>query len=79
MKFDYLRGEGFAWLSRAMAVFRCRLEAVHPGNDHRIIVGRVIDMFGPQECDRPLVYHRGRYTHLELLAEESTLVETKRP
>ena len=20
---------------------------------------------GPEECDRPLLYHNGRYTHLE--------------
>jgi flavin reductase (DIM6/NTAB) family NADH-FMN oxidoreductase RutF len=78
-KFDYHRGERFAWLPDAAAVFRCEVEAVYPGGDQRIIVGRVIDMFGPQRCDRPLVYHRGRYTHLELHEEESTLVETKQP
>jgi 3-hydroxy-9,10-secoandrosta-1,3,5(10)-triene-9,17-dione monooxygenase reductase component len=78
-KFNYRRGKKFVWLAGAAAVFRCEVEAVYPGGDHRIIVGRVIDMFGPQKCDRPLVYHRGRYTHLELQVEKSTLVTRKQP
>ncbi|BBH67439.1 monooxygenase [Actinoplanes sp. OR16] len=39
----------------------CRVEAVHPGGDHDIVVGRVTAL-GPCRDAAPLVFHRGRYT-----------------
>ena len=39
----------------------CRVEAVHPGGDHAIVVGRVTAL-GPCRDDAPLLFHRGRYT-----------------
>jgi 3-hydroxy-9,10-secoandrosta-1,3,5(10)-triene-9,17-dione monooxygenase reductase component len=65
------------WLAGANAVFRCEVEAAYPGGDHRIILGRVVDMMGPEECDRPLLYHNGRYTHLEQQTEGRALLNKK--
>jgi len=62
---ESVRSEKFAWLARSNAVFRCEIEAVHPGGDHQIIVGRVVDMLGPDGCDQLLVYHEGHYAKLE--------------
>ncbi len=46
----------------------CRLDciaiAVHPGGDHRIIVGRVIGI--EQGSGEPLCFHGGRFGHFEL-------------
>ncbi|MGH7743639.1 MAG: flavin reductase family protein [Candidatus Dormibacteria bacterium] len=61
---EYIRGNGFAWLNRSNAVFCCEVETVHPGGDHRIIIGRVVDVLGPEGCDQLLVYHEGNYAML---------------
>lgn len=38
----------------------CRISGVHPGGDHDIVVGRVLDLeIGPAE--RPLLFYRGDY------------------
>jgi flavin reductase (DIM6/NTAB) family NADH-FMN oxidoreductase RutF len=63
--FEYLHDEGFVWLNHCNAVFRCELEADYPGGDHRIILGRVKKMLGPDECERLLVYHEGHYGNLQ--------------
>lgn len=47
-----------------LAVFECRLEAVHDGGDHTILVGRVIRLASGRNR-RPLAYHLGRYTAVE--------------
>lgn len=47
-----------------LAVFECRLEAVHPGGDHMILVGRVIRLSSGDDR-RPLAFHLGRYTAVE--------------
>jgi len=78
IRFNWVRGEGFVWLAGSNAVFRCEVEAAYPGGDHRIILGRVIDMLGPEECDRPLLYHEGHYLHLERETRGRTVMETKR-
>jgi 3-hydroxy-9,10-secoandrosta-1,3,5(10)-triene-9,17-dione monooxygenase reductase component len=78
LKLECVRAEGFAWLPGSNAVFRCEVEAAYPGGDHRIILGRVIDVLGPEDCDRPLLYHEGRYVHLEKETEGRAL-ETKQP
>jgi len=77
LKLGCVRGEGFVWLAGSNAVFRCEVEAAYPGGDHRIIVGRVVDMLGSEECDRPLIYHNGRYAHLERQTEGRVRVDAK--
>ncbi len=46
----------------------CRLHASHPGGDHSIFVGEVVDLGvpnpGPDDPDRPLLFYRGRYRSL---------------
>ena len=63
--FEYDRREGFVWLARSNAVFCCSSAASHSAGDHRIIIGEVEDMFGPEECVSSLAYHEGRYLNLE--------------
>ncbi len=47
----------------ALAVLRCRLEALYPGGDHRLVVGRVEGItLGPP--GRPLVYFARAYRRL---------------
>jgi len=65
IQLDFVRGDGFAWLNRSNAVFCCEVEATHPGGDHRIVIGRVVGMRGPEGCDQLLVYHEGRYSMLD--------------
>lgn len=77
LEVECVREGGFVWLARSNAVFRCEIEASHPGGDHRIVLGRVTDMLGPEQYGHPLVYHEGRYTRLESRAEIETLWEAK--
>jgi len=48
-----------------LATLDCRLEADHPGGDHRILVGRVLgfENTAAEHVD-PLLYDRGRYASL---------------
>ncbi len=62
--FQFEREAGFVWLAHSNAVFHCTLEVSYPGGDHRIIVGRVQNMWGPDECKHLLVYHEGQYGNL---------------
>lgn len=55
---------GVPWLEGANAVFRCRLDREYPGGDHRILIGRVEEMFGPLTASTPLLYHGGKYARL---------------
>lgn len=50
---------GVPLLSDAAASFECETEAVYPGGDHKIIVGRVLRC-RDSEAD-PLVFFRGRF------------------
>ena len=63
--FEYGRDDSFVWLAHSNAVFHCRLEVSYPGGDHRIIIGRVENMSGPDECKHLLVYHEGHYVNLQ--------------
>jgi len=47
-------------LADALAVFECSREALYPGGDHTILVGRVL-RFLHQPKGEPLVFFRGRY------------------
>jgi flavin reductase (DIM6/NTAB) family NADH-FMN oxidoreductase RutF len=46
-----------------LAWIDCELEAVHPGGDHDIVVGRVRDLEVAHE-GAPLVFFRGGYAQL---------------
>lgn len=55
---------GVPWVEGANATFRCRLSAEHPGGDHRILIGHIDEMFGPEVAATPLLYHGGNYARL---------------
>ena len=59
-----LTAAGTPVLAGSLAHLVCRLEAVHDGGDHGIVVGRVIELDWRPE-GRPLLYCRGRYGRLE--------------
>ena len=63
------RENGFVWFAGSNAVFFCEREAVHPGGDHQIILGRVVDLRGPEGCDQMLLYHEGQYAVLNPRAQ----------
>jgi len=50
-------------LENVLAWIDCELEAVHPGGDHDIVVGRVRDLEVAHE-GAPLVFFRGGYAQL---------------
>lgn len=50
-------------INDALAYVDCRIEALHPGGDHTIVVGRVEEV-GVYSNDAPLVFFRGGYTRL---------------
>ncbi len=53
-------------LSGAVAWIDCAIQAVHPGGDHLIVVGRVnaLGTAADDDPDGPLLFHRGRFTRL---------------
>ena len=53
---------GLPLIAGALATFECRREAVHPGGDHAIIVGRV-DRFAARDGS-PLLFHAGHLSPL---------------
>lgn len=55
--------EGDPVLVRSIASLVCRLEAVHPGGDHRIVVGRVERVVLGRD-EPPLLYHDREYRML---------------
>ena len=50
-------------LDEAIAYVDCELEAQHPGGDHLIVVGRVLD-FDLREGTRPLLFFQGGYARM---------------
>lgn len=46
----------------ALAVIECELEAVYPGGDHDLFVGRVVAVRIGDTRKDPLIYHEGGYT-----------------
>jgi 3-hydroxy-9,10-secoandrosta-1,3,5(10)-triene-9,17-dione monooxygenase reductase component len=48
-------------LAEALTWADCAVEAVHPGGDHAIVVGRVTAL-GECRDSPPLLFYRGRYT-----------------
>ncbi|WP_018255546.1 3-hydroxy-9,10-secoandrosta-1,3,5(10)-triene-9,17-dione monooxygenase reductase subunit [Salinispora mooreana] len=51
---------GMPILTGALTWADCRVEAVHPGGDHAIVVGRVTAL-GECRDDGPLLFFKGRY------------------
>lgn len=61
---DYsLDANGCPRLEDSLASFACRVHAVHPGGDHAIVVGEVVDLVA-RPHDEPLVFHAGGYRRL---------------
>ena len=60
------RGEhtGALLLDGALSTFECRTWAAHPGGDHTVLLGEVLEAATPQPDAAPLAWHRGRYTAL---------------
>ncbi len=54
---------GSPLLRDALVSFDCELEQTHPGGDHVIIVGRVIDVIA-REDGEPLLFYGGAYRGL---------------
>jgi 3-hydroxy-9,10-secoandrosta-1,3,5(10)-triene-9,17-dione monooxygenase reductase component len=50
-------------LEDAIAYLDCRFEAEYPGGDHKIVVGRVLDL-DMREGSRPLLFFRGGYERM---------------
>ena len=48
--------------SGALAAIECELEAVYPGGDHDLFVGRVVTVRVGDTRKAPLIYHEGGYT-----------------
>jgi flavin reductase (DIM6/NTAB) family NADH-FMN oxidoreductase RutF len=53
---------GVPILDGAIAWAACRITATHPGGDHEIFIGEVVDL-GARDGD-PLLFHRGDYLPL---------------
>ncbi|MFQ5966608.1 MAG: flavin reductase family protein [Acidimicrobiia bacterium] len=67
------RFDGVAWsqapsgspiLDEALAWLDCTTDAVHPGGDHEIVLGRVAAMGLPDATRQPLIFYRGSYHRL---------------
>jgi flavin reductase (DIM6/NTAB) family NADH-FMN oxidoreductase RutF len=48
----------------AMAAIECDLEAVYPGGDHELFLGRVVSVLMGDSRKGPLVFHEGGYPTL---------------
>ncbi len=49
-------------IKNALVSFECELETTHPGGDHLIIVGRILDM--QERAGEPLLFYAGGYREL---------------
>lgn len=54
---------GAPLLTGVLAHIDCRMEAVHPGGDHKIVVGRVLHL-AADAAKKPLVYFRSAFESL---------------
>jgi flavin reductase (DIM6/NTAB) family NADH-FMN oxidoreductase RutF len=55
---------GAPLLDGAVAQLECRTVAEHPGGDHTILIGSVLDGAVTRADAGPLAFYRGRYTRL---------------
>lgn len=59
------RGEtGSPLIEDTLATIDCTVEAVHPGGDHSILVGRVEDLEVRNPDADPLLFYRGEYREM---------------
>jgi len=56
---------GVPILRGALAWFDCRVQAVHAGGDHVVVVGLVAAAGVGDDSDDPLLYYEGRYRGIE--------------
>lgn len=60
------RGDGPPWLAGAIAHIDCRIAAEHPGGDHTIVVGAVLELAVAEAdaaaLEEPLIFYRGGFT-----------------
>lgn len=66
----FRRGEhsGAPLLEGCVAWLECEREAVHPGGDHDIIIGRVLGL-DQSAAGQPLIHFGGAYRRLDLAAD----------
>lgn len=55
---------GAPLLLQALATLECRTSAIHPGGDHSIVVGEVLDVAFGTEDAAALLHYRGEYRQL---------------
>jgi 3-hydroxy-9,10-secoandrosta-1,3,5(10)-triene-9,17-dione monooxygenase reductase component len=75
--FSFSRAEGGPRLDGSVASIGCRVEAVHEGGDHWIVVGQVVSIHRSELPRAPLVFFGGRYSALageQALTEEAGLL-----
>ena len=61
VEYDAAPVSGSPRLAGTLAWIDCAIQAVHPGGDHLIVVGRVNALGATGEEKRPLLFHRGRF------------------
>lgn len=64
-KFDGLAWERSSWgtpsLPGVLARLHCELHAAHPGGDHDIVIGQVLDLERSDSSEPPMVFFRGAF------------------
>ncbi|MEM7179458.1 MAG: flavin reductase family protein [Spirochaetota bacterium] len=62
--YGFTKGEtGSPLLKNCMATLDCKIETIHAGGDHSIIVGRVVSATSNDDL-RPLLYFKRKYYHI---------------
>jgi|HubBroStandDraft_2_1064218.scaffolds.fasta_scaffold00412_12 flavin reductase (DIM6/NTAB) family NADH-FMN oxidoreductase RutF len=56
---------GLPCLPDALATVACRVNAIHRGGDHMIVIGEALSMSSAERDDAPLLFFRGSYSRLE--------------
>lgn len=59
------KSTGAPILDGALAWFEARIEAIHDGGDHYIVVGRVVDLDVTEVDTGPLLFYRGGFGRFE--------------
>lgn len=70
---------GAPLISGSLASLECELWTEYPGGDHTIFVGRVLSAVGNEDCGRPLVFYRGKYTSVKHRSVSRTKPGETRP
>ncbi|MFJ6901997.1 flavin reductase family protein [Streptomyces hokutonensis] len=52
---------GSVYIEGALATIDCRIAAIHEAGDHRVVIGRVMDL-EVREDGAPLLFYRGSYS-----------------